>query len=343
MINNYIDSFLRKDFFSNFGYKKKGYRIGWVVPVIRSYKSVMASTRIRVYDIINILNSETTGLNSSLYRNFSNYDVVVFQKAFGNIHRELAQRLKRKKVKIIFDINVNYVTENITQSPFVTKEQTKDVKEMMSLSDGIIVTTRELYNVYKNYHEKVIVIEEGIPQYFFKYYKEHKDVNPIKLVYCGYAVKAKEVKLIAKVLKKNKKTFRLITICDQDPKLDFIDSKYIKYDISKLPEQMLEGDIAIAPRDLTVEYNLGHAFTKIGYPMSVGLSVLASPVPSYKESPAILCRNTDEWEYNLNDIANNLENRKNLAKSGREYTLSNYSLNVIGKKYIQYFTDIVRE
>ena len=139
----------------------------------------------------------------------------------------------------------------------------------------------------------------------------------------------------------NAKQIELILICDHDPKLDFINYKYIHYNFSKLPEILLRGDICIAPRDVTVGYNLGHAFTKIGYPMSVGLNVLASPVPSYEGSPAILCDSVGEWESNLNELITNVDKRKFLARIGREYCLENYSLDVIGEKYLEYFNKII--
>jgi len=214
---------------------------------------------------------------------------------------------------------------------------------MINLSDGIIASTEYLYNVYKEYHDNVVLIEESIPTKLFNNYKEHNNNNVIKLVYCGYAVKAWEIKPIAHILRKKfLKEIELLTICDQDPELDFIEYEYVHYDYAKLPEILLRGDICIAPRDLAVEYNLGHAFTKIGYPMSVGLCVLASPVPSYRGSPALICNNPAEWENNINELINNINMRKSLAKSGREYCINNYSLDVVGKKYIEYFSKILQ-
>ena len=343
MIYKYVDAFLIKDFVKDLITRDSEHKIGWVVPIVSPYKNVMASTRIRVYDIINFINTHSSGFCSCLYRKHSNYGVVVFQKAFSKKYQDLAVRLKNENVKVVFDINVNYVSKEITKESTVTDRQVDDAKRMINLSDGIIASTEYLYNVYKEYHDNVVLIEESIPTKLFNNYKEHKNNNVIKLVYCGYAVKAWEIKPIAHILRKKfLKEIELLTICDQDPELDFIEYEYVHYDYAKLPEILLRGDICIAPRDLAVEYNLGHAFTKIGYPMSVGLCVLASPVPSYRGSPALICNNPAEWENNINELINNINMRKSLAKSGREYCINNYSLDVVGKKYIEYFSKILQ-
>jgi hypothetical protein len=338
MINKYVDLFLIRDFFQDLISREGNYKIGWVVPRASPYKRVMASTRIRVYDIINFINSYSTDLCSSLYRKYSQYDVVVFQKAFSKRYQDMAAGLKKKGVKVVFDINVNYVSKNITKSSTVTNQQTKDVECMVSLVDCVIVSTRYLYDIYKKFNSNIVLIEESIPANFFRYFREHTDNNIVKLVYCGYSAKAWEIKPIADIIKKRySKKVDLITICDKDPGLNFVKYKYVYYDYARLPEILLEGDICIAPRDITVEYNLAHAFTKIGYPMSVGLCVLASPVPSYKNSPAVFCESLDDWESNLNDLITNVDKRRSLARLGREYCLENYSLDIIGKKYLEYF------
>lgn len=343
MIYKYVDTFLIKDFVKDLITRDNEHKIGWVVPKASPYKNVMASTRIRVYDVINFINTHSSGLCSSLYRKHSNYGAVVFQKVFSKEYQDLAVHLKKKNVKVVFDINVNYVSKNITRNSTVSDQQTEDVKRMVSLADSVITSTKYLYDVYKKYNDKVVSIEESIPSHFYGYFREHADGNIIKLIYCGYAIKACEIKPIADILrKKYMKNIELLTICDRDPRLDFIEYEYVYYDYAKLPEILLRGDICIAPRDLTVEYNLGHAFTKIGYPMSVGLCVLASPVLSYRGSPAVVCNNPDEWGNNLSDLITNVEKRRYLAKLGRAYCMNNYSLEVIGKKYIEYFNKIIQ-
>ena len=68
MIHKYVDTFLIKDYVNNLINRKNDHKIGWVVPKASPYKCVMASTRIRVYDIVNYINTHSTGICSCLYR-----------------------------------------------------------------------------------------------------------------------------------------------------------------------------------------------------------------------------------------------------------------------------------
>ena len=103
---------------------------------------------------------------------------------------------------------------------------------------------------------------------------------------------------------------------------------------------MSEGDIFIAPRNLNDSYNLGHSFTKIGYPMSVGIPIVASKIPSYEKSPALLCENKEEWKNRLEELLSNFELRKKIGNLGIEFCKSNYSSKSIKRQYIDFFEEV---
>ncbi len=337
-----LDRFLIGDFINSLKFRRKNVlKIGWVVPGVKTYNSAMASTRIRCYDVIIYLNN--SGFYSGLYKSFIGYDIVIFQKAFMPAHIRLAKILRNQSVKIVFDINVNYVTDNVHESSQVLNRQTEDIKEMLNVVDYVFVPTKYLFDVYKKFNNNIFVIEESIPEYFFYTQKKHNTKNRnINLLYCGYAIKASELLLIRDVLDGLRREFgvNLVTICERDPRLPSIKYKYIKYNIWNLPSLMAECDISIAPRNLELEYNLGHAFTKIGYPMSIGLPVVASPIPSYIDSPAVLCSNQDQWYYELKRLILQPDIRECLGRKGKEYTLRNFSMNIIGGKYVNILKNI---
>ncbi|MBU1077448.1 MAG: hypothetical protein KKH98_09160 [Spirochaetes bacterium] len=313
-------------------------KIGWIIPEKASYRKAMASTRIRVYDIIKGL--KKYHIWSGLYKSYLSYNIVIFQKAFSSKYLQIALELKEKNTKIIFDINVNYIDFDKT---FVTGKQKKDIKEMLKISDFVITPTKYLADVYRKFHHQVYVIEEMIDDRFFSVKKKHKNNKSVNLLYCGYAIKAQDLNLIKDVLKKIYSQYKtgLILICDKDPCLDIIPYTFVKYNINKLHKLFLLGDIKISPRDLTRKYNLGHAFTKIGYPMAVGLPVVASPVFSYKESPAILCNTIKEWKNSLEQLILNERIRNDLAYKGINYVRNNYTERVITRKYIQLFKKVL--
>ena len=104
---------------------------------------------------------------------------------------------------------------------------------------------------------------------------------------------------------------------------------------------MVKGDIFLAPRILTDPYNLGHSFTKIGYPMAVGLPVVASPVPSYLKSPAVICDNDDCWFENIKNLIDDYNLRNHLGNKGISYCKLNFSKKVLMKKYLEIFNKIL--
>ena len=135
---------------------------------------------------------------------------------------------------------------------------------------------------------------------------------------------------------------KLILICEQYVKLPLnIKQEFIKYNQYTLPKDIKNGDIFLAPRDLTNSYNLSHSFTKIGYPMAIGLVVIASPVPSYFKSPAIICNDSKSWLQSIENLIKDSELRKKIGDNGIEYCKENYSKNVILKKYKNIFSNLL--
>ena len=313
-------------------------KIGWIVPQVKPYYRVMASTRLRVYDIIKYLREK--GAKTGLYIPFTRYDIIVFQKTFSRRFLWLARRFKSKGTKIVFDINVNYIDRD---EIFVSERQRRDVKKMLQLADAVITPSAYLRDVYSQYNKNCHVIKEIIEDRFFSVSNKHLDKKPVVLLFCGYAVKARELHLIEEVLKDvyDKHKVQLILICEKNPHFNIIPYKFYKYSHKYLPQLLLKGDIKISPRDLSRKYNLGHSFTRIAYPMSVGLPVIASPIPSYKDSPAILCSEKKEWEDMLNNLICNCALRKKLGESGRIFVKNNFSADIVIKKYENLFNTLM--
>lgn len=340
--------FLFKEFIKSFIFSKK-IRIGFVLCVFPSsyYGRIMASTRLRVYDVINSF-SDDKKYFLELYKPWKKYDIVIFQKKFDEQAIKLAAKLKQKKIKIVLDINVNYYDPSALGKMYLYMYN--QAIDFAKIADGIITSTEYIrYFLKKIFPEKnIICIPENITDNFFLLNKVAKENNnDLKLMYVGYAIKAKEVLIIKDVLQKLRENynFSLIFICEKNPKISIngIKIKFIKYKQKEIHRQMLEGDIFIAPRDLSYSYNLGHSFTKIGYPMSVGIPVVASNIPSYEKSPALLCKNGKEWQNNLKKLLNSFESREKLGKLGIEFCKNNYSTDLIKNRYINFFKEIINE
>lgn len=340
--------FLLREFLKSFISSKK-IRVGFVLCVFPStyYGKIMASTRLRAYDVINNFNKDEKHF-LELYKPWKKYDIVIFQKKFDDKALRLAEKLKSKGTKIILDINVNYYDKSALEE--TNAYMNEQIINFTRISDGIISSSEYLENYIKKLfpEKKITYIPENITDNFFSIYKEiTRDNENLKLLYVGYAIKAKEILIIKDVLQKLRKNynFKILFICEKDPKVkvEGIETEFIKYRQIKIHEQMLMGNIFITPRDLTNSYNLSHSFTKIGYPMSVGIPVVASKLSSYIGSPALLCENEKEWGDNLEKLLSGYELRKNLGNLGIEFCKNNYSTKLIRNKYINFFKKIIDE
>jgi glycosyltransferase involved in cell wall biosynthesis len=318
---------LLKTFSSSIGKKRVGFVLD-VFPI--PYLWVMASTRIRVYDVI-LHFAHDYEFFLELYRPWRKYDIVVFQKAFQPWHIALARRLKQKGTRIVLDLNTTVFAIN----PIV--------QNFINLTDCLLVSSPYLFQEAKKTfpNHSITLIEEHIPDLAFT---QEKDVlpTPTTLVYAGYALKATEVLNIKNILQdfRGNHDFSILFLCEKDPKITIpgIECRFTKYRQEKIYSQLLLGDIFIAPRDLADTKNLGHSFTKIGIPMAVGLPIIASPVPAYQGSPAILCATPEEWQANLKLLFEDVKKRKTLSRAGRTYCQKRYSTQKIMQDYRDLFS-----
>lgn len=317
---------------------KKDYKIGWVIEAKWPYLNLMASSRIRCFDIIEFLNSQN--IKTGLYKPFKRYDIVVFQKSFSEKYYELAKKLSARGSRIILDMNVNYFkkTGETTQ---VTEKQIEDLHRFLDITDTVLVSSPYLKGVAEKFHPDVRYIPEHVST--IGSYSPKTLSTPAKLLYCGYAVKANDVLLIEDVLSElsRESNLEFIFVCDYNPSIRLpVKTAFIKYKQKTLPEILRQGDIKIAPRRLDNSYDLGHSFTKIGYPMSVGLPVVASPVPSYEGSPAIFAITNEDWLNHLRYLFNNPAEYSMLSEKGIAFVKDNFSLRKIGNMYIELFNGI---
>ncbi len=328
-------------------FKRRGIKIGYDTGIpnqsflktyFSRYNNLYANIRLRVNDLIyySLYNKD---INIRFLNPLSKYDIIVFEKNFSKKAYLIASKYKNMGKKIIFDVNVNYFD---SKSNYIKKQQRKGVLNFIKMTDMIITTTEYIKNyiVDNKIFSKVEYIPEIISDHFFNVKKKHYDKNNINLLYVGYAVKAIQLEIIKKEIESLNKRYglKLILISEKPPKLNIkVPKTFIKYNQYNLPMDITKGDIFVAPRDLTESYNLGHSITKIGYPMAVGLPVVASPIPSYLKSPALICYNHENWYENLEKLINDCALRSKLGNEGINYCKKNFSKNIIMAKYIETF------
>jgi hypothetical protein len=318
--------------------KTKTYRVGWIVPKRSLYARAMPSTRIRAYDAIRHL--KNADVKAGLFRPFFRFDIVIFQKAFSAPFLETARSLKRKGIRIVFDVNVNYLDPDPV---FVTAEQRRDVREMLSLADAVICPGDYLVERYRERTSSVYRIDEIIDRRFFGTPRALPPDRLPRFVFSGFASKTGDLEKIADILTsfRENRGIETLLVCERDPGIQSFAYRWVRFRFADFPKQLLQGDIAVAPRDLERKYNLGHTFTRIGCPMALGLPVAASPVPSYRGSPALLCESSAQWDHSISRLLDAPGEYRDRSLRGIEYVQERYAPERIVPEYLKLFETLL--
>ena len=326
------DKFLWHDFFKLF----HKCEVGFYIDDIQPYDKAMASIRMRCYDIIEYF--EKCGIRAELCKPFKKYKAVIFTKTRSDRAVAAAKKFHEKGIPIYCEAYCEYLEDESRKDDW---ERTNILK-IVELSQVVGTGSCQQVEAFSKYHPRVLMIPESVHDDFFAVEKKHVQKEQVTLVYCGYSGKAKDTLCIRDVLKmlQNKYHCRLLYICEKDPRLPDFEYEYLQYNQSEIPKQLLQGDIMIAPRPMEGIEQLAHSFTKVAYPLAVGLPAVANPVPSYIGTPVILCRNDKEWMETLTKLITDAEERKRIGKQGREYVKENFSLQKIGEEYRKLIDDM---
>lgn len=317
-------------------------RVGFVVPGIASYSRVTASTRIRVYDVIQAFEGGSH-FQLELFRPFRSYDIVVFLKTYDKAAYRLAEKLQSKGTKVIFDCNINIFESG---SRYATNLQREEGTRFATISNAVITNSPYTASVLKSLfpHKEIDFIGESIHADYFRH--SAKKSSPMELIWVGYHHKADALYMIKEVLLEQfeQHAFSIKIISQENPNLDLgkIPVVFEPYQHNQITRQLSGATAFLAPRDLSDAYNLGHSFTKIGVAMAAGIPVIASPIPSYKGSPAIICHTQKEWRTVLQSLFDNTLDLENLQLTSRRYCHENFDIHKVVQAYRCLFEQVMR-
>lgn len=318
------DSFLWKDYLKKF--RQEAY-VGFVIDEKIPYNKAMASIRLRCYNIMDEL--ERQGIHAEIYNPKRNYKVLVFTKCFSDKAKDIANFAYKKGIPIIDDAYFeNFGDVN-------RKKDEQIIRDIVEKATYVITVSEVQQKVFARLGKETLYIPEAIDSCLLEQHKEQQKKDIVTLVYCGYSAKAKDLLVIKDIILEMQQKYnsRLLIISDADPQIKELNYDYMKYDQKRIANQIKQGDIMIAPRPMDNIERSSHSVSKIALPMAVGIPAIASPVPSYYQTPAILCNNADEWKMSLENLIINFSTRKQIAEKGHKYVMENLTLEIIGKKY----------
>lgn len=121
---------------------------------------------------------------NSGWAEYAKCDVVVFSRPNGDTMLGLMRDCKQMKCKVVIvhdDLLTNVPITNPAAAHFNREEVKKSTYECFKLADHVIVTTPVLKEAFKEYHDKITVIPNGVDLTFTPFTKEIKR-NPAKRI-----------------------------------------------------------------------------------------------------------------------------------------------------------------
>ncbi len=114
---------------------------------------------------------------NSGWAEYARCDVVVFSRPNGDTMLGLMRDCKQMKCKVVIvhdDLLTNVPITNPAAAHFNREEVKKSTYECFKLADHVIVTTPVLKEAFKEYHDKITVIPNGVDLTFTPFTKEIK-------------------------------------------------------------------------------------------------------------------------------------------------------------------------
>jgi len=121
---------------------------------------------------------------NSGWAEYAKCDVVVFSRPNGDTMLGLMRDCKQMKCKVVIvhdDLLTNVPITNPAAAHFNREEVKKSTYECFNLADHVIVTTPVLKEAFKEYHDKITVIPNGVDLTFTPFTKEIKR-NPAQRI-----------------------------------------------------------------------------------------------------------------------------------------------------------------
>jgi hypothetical protein len=303
----------------------------------------------------------------SLYRPGRSYDAVVFLKSMSLPCQRLAERLRQRGTRVIFDVNVDYFTP--AEGTFYyrgmapTAEQTANARRMAELSDALIADSSHLAAVCARHHSRVRWIPDNVDFRRTPAYRPWRLGEKLDLLWSGEAVKLFELLRIEDVLRKFAGRIRLVLVTNDLAALDRwfepwkerfqkllaeIEHQIVPFSsVGELLKLYGYGGVFISPRFLDNTYNWGHTEWKIALPMACGRVALGSPLPSYLDVAARsggaglrLCPNDAAWTTSFDELLSGRFDFAGEEAAAREVVKKHYETSVVAAAHREFVAEV---
>lgn len=265
----------------------------------------------------------------------------------------LIQAIKEKYRRPIFmeidDYIFNLPGYNIASENFKPDGNLEWItRKQMEVSDGLIVSTPALKEMYKSFNKNIFVVPNGLDlKQWAKVKIPPKKTDKIRIGFAGSQNHVGDIRLIKSVI---------TNILDKYPNVEFyfwgacpeffqgkkniiLDEEWVPVD--RFPQKLADCrfDIALAPLKDN-NFNRAKSNLRILENSILGVPVVASPLDDYKRTikhgeNGFLCNSDDEWIAVLSALIEDQKLRKEIGKNAKKFVQLNYNIADIAKNYVE--------
>ena len=306
-------------------------------------------------------------LHYSVYRPWKRYDLVIFLKSMGNRALHLLQRLERRGIPCIFDINVNYFEpggQEYFSGMIPTLAQRDAVITMASSATAVIADSEYIAERSREYNARTIWLSDNVPMDLLPKCQPTRQGKRLRLLWSGESVKLFELLAAEKAFLAVKDRVELVLVTNDLSALDRLTPEIRKrldhllsvltvrvirfHSIQHLFQVYSEGGVFISPRFLDSPYNMGHTEWKITLAMACGRVALCSPVPSYVKVAnraggrgIRILQDQNAWEKALDEVLSDKFDWEKEEMAAHSVVDKFYSTREVASAHAEFVRDVV--
>lgn len=300
-----------------------------------------------------------------LFKPWKEYDAVVFLKSMEAGCARLAEHLRDRGCRVLFEANVDYYTEagneSLPRELVPTPAQRSAAIRMTSFSDRVIASSRHLAEICREWNPLSAWVPDNIPLRMIPSGNCGSAVREgrLQVWWSGMPAKIVDFLAIEKVLGALRGRIHLNLVTgdlasamgrfssDQSTRIDRLLSTigHTFYRFQDIPRLLglyhQGGGVILSPRLLDNPYNQSHTEWKITLGLACGLPAITSPQPSYMdvagrcETPrtVCICESDEDWQAAFEEV---LEGRRAEEKSraAAEVVRRHYSTEVVAALHL---------
>lgn len=301
-----------------------------------------------------------------LYKPWGKYDAVVFLKSMEAGCMRMAEILRGRGCKVIFEANVDYYTEagneSLPRELVPTPAQRSAAIRMTSCADRVIASSGHLAEICRRWNPVSSWVPDNIPLRMVPSGDCGAPVREghLQVWWSGMPAKIVDFLAIEKVLGALRGRIHLNFVTGDlasamrrfspgqsariDKLLSTVGHTFHRFqDIPRLLRLYHQGGgVILSPRLLDNPYNQSHTEWKITLGLACGLPAITSPQPSYLDVAArcgnprtvCICESDEDWQVAFEEA---MEGRQAEEKSraAREVVREHYSAGVVASLHLK--------